>query len=262
VTILVAILAPLAAQLLYFAVSRKREYLADASAARFTRYPAGLASALEKIAGHQGKNTKGVLRAVAPMYIVNPLQAASGTVGLFSTHPPTAERIRILRSMGGAAGWADYDNAFKRVVGGGATGVLDQRTLQSEGSVAARGPTAEPETREKAVERARAVTDLLDRFAGLLLVACPCGVQIKIPPELRREQVACPRCGRAHEVPHAETAEGADEAGTAPLRYRRKGTGWESFKCSCGAAQQISPAFSGSSKTCGRCGRKIEILDT
>ncbi|NLB65325.1 MAG: M48 family metallopeptidase [Lentisphaerae bacterium] len=98
VALLLAILAPLFARLLYFACSRQREYLADASAAQFTRYPAGLAGALRKIAGMQDSKQLPVNRAVAPMYAVNPL-AAAGSANIFGTHPPTTERIRRLMVM-------------------------------------------------------------------------------------------------------------------------------------------------------------------
>jgi len=101
-----AILAPLVARLLYFACSRQREYLADASAAQFTRYPAGLANALRKIALQQDPKQIPVNRVVAPMYAINPL-AAAGSFSVFGTHPPTAERIRRLLEMQGAAGPAD-----------------------------------------------------------------------------------------------------------------------------------------------------------
>src|SRR5262245_35094400 len=70
--IVFAILAPLAARMMYFACSRRREYLADASAARFTRYPEGLASALEKISVHFQANHE-ANRILAPMYIINPM---------------------------------------------------------------------------------------------------------------------------------------------------------------------------------------------
>ena len=117
--IAVAILAPVFTRLLYYACSRGREYLADASAARFTRYPAGLASALGKISGGIGSR-KNVSRALAPMYIINPLQAVDSWQ-LFSTHPPTDKRMAILRSMGGNAGWRDYEAAYQEVVGGDRT---------------------------------------------------------------------------------------------------------------------------------------------
>ncbi len=98
--LVMAILAPLAARLLYFACSRQREYLADASAARFTRNPEGLANALRKISGMQNPKSIPSNGAVAPMYIINPL-AASGSSNIFGTHPPTAERIRRLLAMQG-----------------------------------------------------------------------------------------------------------------------------------------------------------------
>jgi heat shock protein HtpX len=96
------ILAPIMAQLIYFAISRKREYMADASSALYTRYPEGLASALEKIAASTGQ-LKSANQATAPMYIMNPFRKEKRPASnLTSTHPPISERIRILRSMAGA----------------------------------------------------------------------------------------------------------------------------------------------------------------
>ena len=100
--LVLAILAPIIARLLYFACSRQREYLADASAAQYTRYPAALANALRKIATQQDPKKIPVNRVVAPMYAINPL-AAAGSSSVFGTHPPTAERIRRLMEMQGAA---------------------------------------------------------------------------------------------------------------------------------------------------------------
>lgn len=98
--LLLAILAPLIARLLYFACSRQREYLADASAAQFTRLPSGLASALQKISAQQDPKKIPVNRVVAPMYAVNPL-AARGSSSIWGTHPPTQERINRLLAMEG-----------------------------------------------------------------------------------------------------------------------------------------------------------------
>jgi heat shock protein HtpX len=204
VAVAAAILAPIFAQLLYFACSRKREYLADASAARFTRYPDGLASALEKISGDlvtslKSKKKKDVQRALAPMYIINPLQASAKAVGLFSTHPPAAKRIKILRAMGGNAGWIDYERAFKEVTGGKSSG-LDRKTLASEQSIAARAPSAAPDAKKSAAERGREVADLIDRMVSYIIIGCPCGVRIKVPPQYKRPSVQCTRCGRDHAV--------------------------------------------------------------
>jgi heat shock protein HtpX len=217
VAIAAAILAPIFAQMLYFACSRKREYLADASAARFTRYPEGLASALEKISGDlvtslKKKKKKDVLRALAPMYIINPLQASSKAVGLFSTHPPAARRIRILRAMGGNAGWIDYERAFRDVTGGQRSGI-DKQTLASEESIAARAPTAAPDAKKSAAARGREVADLIDRMVSFLIIGCPCGVRIKVPPDFKQRSVSCTRCGRRHDLPEA----GSVDASRHPL---------------------------------------------
>jgi heat shock protein HtpX len=95
--ILVSILAPLAAQLIHLAISRKREFLADATGALITRYPEGLARALEKIASYP-YSMKVASNATAHLFIVNPFRG-SKIANLFSTHPPVEERIKALREM-------------------------------------------------------------------------------------------------------------------------------------------------------------------
>ncbi len=98
--ILLIILAPLFAVLLKMAVSRKREYLADASAVQFTRNPNGLASALVKIASDPDPLEAGN-HAVEHMFIVNPFDKMSAAInGLFSTHPPISQRVLRLKEMG------------------------------------------------------------------------------------------------------------------------------------------------------------------
>lgn len=101
VAIILAILSPIFAMLVQFAISRKRELLADASGVLITRYPEGLASALEKLAQDK-EPLEAANRATAPLYIVNPFKGkdvGGWLTGLFSTHPPLEERIKILRSM-------------------------------------------------------------------------------------------------------------------------------------------------------------------
>ncbi len=100
--ILVAVIAPLFAQLLRFAISRQREYLADATAADYTGYPEGLASALEKISTMQVQRSPLDNQALNGLYIVNPALGASTMnkmSAIFSTHPPADERIKRLRAM-------------------------------------------------------------------------------------------------------------------------------------------------------------------
>lgn len=102
VGIVLAILSPIFAQLIQLAVSRQREYLADASGALLTRYPEGLASALSKISS-AGQPLRAANHATAHLFISSPFGAEkrrSFFGELFSTHPPTAERIARLLSMG------------------------------------------------------------------------------------------------------------------------------------------------------------------
>ncbi|MCS7123520.1 MAG: M48 family metallopeptidase [Candidatus Aenigmarchaeota archaeon] len=91
-----ALLAPIFVRLVQFAISRKREFLADATSAKLTRYPEGLASALEKIMRHN-KGQMFVSEAISHLFFVDPNKTHVDY--LFSTHPPIEERIRILRSM-------------------------------------------------------------------------------------------------------------------------------------------------------------------
>ena len=96
--IVLAILSPLIAELIKLAISRRREYLADASGSLLTRYPEGLASALEKIAAEK-MPMKQAPTATAHLFLANPFQGKSLSK-LFSTHPPIEERIKKLRTMG------------------------------------------------------------------------------------------------------------------------------------------------------------------
>ncbi|MCA9327626.1 M48 family metalloprotease [Candidatus Saccharibacteria bacterium] len=95
--IVAALIAPLVATLIQLAISRKREYLADATGALTTRYPEGLASALEKI-GHYGSTLRLQNTATAHLFFANPLKKG-GLAAMFSTHPPIEDRVARLRSM-------------------------------------------------------------------------------------------------------------------------------------------------------------------
>lgn len=101
VGIVFIILSPIIATLIQLAISRKREYLADATGALITRYPEGLASALKKISSYNKPLTH-ASNATAHMYISNPFgaKAAQGFAHLFMTHPPAEKRIAALQQMG------------------------------------------------------------------------------------------------------------------------------------------------------------------
>ena len=196
--IILAILGPVVAQMLYFALSRRREYLADACSAAYTRYPEGLASALEKIAAQPGMAEK-KNRALAPMYIINPLQAAKSAVGLLSTHPPTQDRVRILRSMAGAS-LIDYEQAYKKAKGGG---LVPSSSLKTARPVGVRPAWQEEPTKPQPTpqERARQTSDLLWKLNKYIFLPCLCGVKIKIPPGFKSKEIRCPRCKRLHDIP-------------------------------------------------------------
>ena len=197
--VVLAILAPVFARLVYLAVSRRREYLADASSAIFTRYPEGLASALEKIAGHQGKMKK-ESSAMAPLYIVPPgKMALKGGSGLWSTHPPTEKRIAVLRSIGGAISYQAYQEAFRRVSGGERETLFSSRAVVEAKAVEKRAPSPE-EKKEEQARRVRQVTDLLWLTQGFRFANCGCGLKFKVPGDYEKE-IKCPRCGRAVKVP-------------------------------------------------------------
>ena len=99
IVLILALLAPLFARILQFAISREREYLADAGAAELTGYPEGLASALEKISGQQIKEGPLDKQALQGLYIVNPAMSRTTASLLFATHPPIEKRIQRLREM-------------------------------------------------------------------------------------------------------------------------------------------------------------------
>lgn len=100
--LLMAILSPIIAQLIQLAISRRREFLADASSVKLTRQPSGLVSALKKLGADQ-EPLEVANKATAHLYIVNPFKGVHGHLdwlsGLFNTHPPLADRIKVLEQM-------------------------------------------------------------------------------------------------------------------------------------------------------------------
>ncbi|HET7727749.1 MAG TPA: zinc metalloprotease HtpX [Candidatus Limnocylindrales bacterium] len=112
VAILLAILAPIVARLVQMAVSREREYLADAAGVELTRNPYGLQRALAKIA-LDPEPLEVANRATQHLYFENPMKKLGGTSALFSTHPPTLERINRLRALGGQSPLTDIAQALR-----------------------------------------------------------------------------------------------------------------------------------------------------
>lgn len=196
VAVVVLIVAPIFAQLMYFALSRRREFLADASGARFTRYPEGLASALEKISGARVPQ-RDQSRVTAPMYIVSPvhpgaLAARGGGGSLFATHPPVEQRVRILRAMAGGAGVADYLRAYQDVTGGR----LLHSAPDDAGAPARAAAAGLVGSADQQRGRHRAAHDALRTAGGWEFLDCrSCGARVKLPPPLAGMLRRCPRCG-------------------------------------------------------------------
>ena len=202
IAILAAILAPLMAQLLYFALSRKREYLADAGGARLTRYPEGLASALEKIANDPSPQLSSANKVTAPLYIANPFKPKGQRKlsDLTSTHPPISERVKILRNMTHGAAFKDYSESYSTVTRS-RTIIPATALTKEEIELREAGQRAKAEQRKQ--QQMHQIGDIMRKVNGFVFLTCACGLKLKIPPNFANKRVACPRCKRELEVPKA-----------------------------------------------------------
>jgi len=204
IAIVCAILAPLFAYLLYFALSRKREYLADAGAARLTRYPEGLASALEKIAGDASPQLASVNKVTAPMYIANPFKkkGARKLNDLTSTHPPISERVKILRNMMHGAAFKDYERSYESVTKS-KQAVMPKAALK-EDAIGIRGAGESAKAQAGKKDQMRQVGDIVRMVNQFVFINCVCGLILKVPPNFKAKQVKCPRCGKISDVKKTE----------------------------------------------------------
>ena len=203
IAVVLAILGPVIARLLYFAISRKREYLADASAVRFTRYPEGLASALEKIANNT-LELQSANRVTAGMYIANPLKKKGRKLSdLSSTHPPISERIRILRNIAKGAGYLNYQQSWMQVTGKNFRIIPNSGLQEKEQIDLRRADKTEYKPVDKKTQK-RTLGDLMMNMNKYAFITCICGLKMKIPPDYKHNHVTCPKCGRRNEVPLAE----------------------------------------------------------
>lgn len=198
--LLLSLIAPLIAQIIYFACSRQREYLADAGAVVYTRNPEGLASALEKIAQrYQRQPATDVNQIVAPLYIVNPLETRRlDASSVFSTHPPLQRRIQILRDIARTPSLT-YEQAWQKVEGkkwkkGDFTSSMAPSptpTLSTAQSFVATSVSEEP------IKNARLTGNAIMKAQNYTFLKCKCGVLLKVPPAYKGK-VICPRCRTEH----------------------------------------------------------------
>lgn len=236
ICVLAMIIAPIVAELLYFLISQRREYLADACAAQFTRYPAGLASALAKISCSNIEdiecnivddygNTEGIKynKIVYSMFTVNPKNKQSQTSmfnSCFSTHPPTQKRIDILLKMNGAD-YKSYNEAFAKVSGSNSRAILNSKDIQDSKRLKIRTPLKEAventvamsavqmaatsssvQTQEKSeiLTRKREAEDAIWHSQEYIFKQCECGTKLKFPKEYNGMEIACPHCKKIIKV--------------------------------------------------------------
>ncbi|HPI77229.1 MAG TPA: M48 family metallopeptidase [bacterium] len=205
VSIILLILAPIMTQLIYFAISRKREYLADACGVQFTRYPTGLADALEKIAATP-QQVRRANRVTSPMYIVNPLAGKKKLSDLTSTHPPALERIRILRAMAGEHSFESYQAAYQ-AAGTRSSGRklfstedMKKNWFSSAKPVGIMDVPAMPAAAQAPIADRSRINDVLWKKEGYAMIDCECGVRLKAPPKYHASMIQCPKCKREYEV--------------------------------------------------------------
>lgn len=206
VALVLAILTPFIARLLYLAISRRREYLADASATELTRYPEGLASALEKISGDK-EVLEVANRATAHLYIVNPIKPFEERYShMRSTHPPIKERVAILRRMAGApqASLDVYESTRRAVGAGPRRAIAGKRTLKEAEArpVAMRGRAR---TGTRSPEELRADLENMigpgSALGGLYFLLCACGAPVPIPGGAGALGIfQCTSCGNLHDT--------------------------------------------------------------
>jgi len=193
IAIAAAILVPIMAHLLYFALSQRREYLADAGAARLTRYPEGLAGALEKIAGDKSPQIASANKVTAPMYIVNPFKKKKQMQlsNLSSTHPPISERIKILRNMTHGASFKNYSDSYSNITNGKT--VIPAAALTKE-DVELREAGAKAKKQQRLEKQMHQIGDIMRKVNGFVFLSCVCGIKLKVPPNFKGSSVRCPRC--------------------------------------------------------------------
>lgn len=134
------------------------------------------------------------------MYISNPFYKKGMSVNdLFSTHPPLAERIRILRSMAGA-GYADYEKSYQQVK---RSSIIPSSAMAMAPSAPLREatPGAKAGEFQEKVERTRETSDLMWRMNNYRTLICEnCGTRLRLPPSFKESTVRCPHCGHINQL--------------------------------------------------------------
>lgn len=262
------------AKILYMSISKTREYLADACAARLTRYPEGLASALEKISESYDR-LYSADKITAPMFIVNPLENSDRSFsGSSNTHPPTYQRIKILRQMSHGASYIDYQNAYSQVTGKSkrlipSSGIMNEHNVKIREGTSGKGQAFQ--SNKKLI---RNINDFIMAINNYTFINCSCGLKLKLPQNFTLSNIVCPRCGLLYDItsynekekridPENEEQNVEVTTDKEPFIYKRtmQKDDWETFTCPCGKPKQIAPNFNKPYFYCNKCGRKIIVVD-
>ena len=273
-SLIFSILAPIITIIIIQTISKKRIYLADATAVRLTRYPAALISAMDKISesdvSYVNKN-----RMTAILFFDDPY---TDSFSLFKSHPPLLKRIRILQALNDSVNYYDYSMAFSKVTRKKRIMPLsllkNTETLPIINAAVATTPLFSSNSTNKIM-----ANDIIRSMLNYTFIACDkCGMQFKLPEDFVKPLIKCPRCGNEIKNPHPKVIESTkkedDEIkiiksdiitkevdGKKHYMYKRKNkNAWETFTCICGDSKQLSPFFTNKQFYCVNCGRKIELI--
>ena len=211
-TLLLMVFSPIMARILYLFISQKKEYLADACAVQYTRYPHALATALVKIS-----TSIFVLRdadkLTSSMYIVHPLdleverkEAFSMFKNVFRTHPPTEKRIEVLEKMT-CADFNAYNRAFSQTAPRKRT-IINKKDLYNVQRLEIKKPEHNYETDVNGrhiylstaiadlAARKREAEDIVWKANNYIFKECECGTKLKFPQSYKGQEISCPHCGK------------------------------------------------------------------
>lgn len=255
-SIFFSLLSPLVANILYFSISKKREFLADASAVRLTRYPYGLLSALQKISNSdcEFKTAQSTLSA---FYISDPFAQARPLFNC-QTHPPIEKRIEILQSLTHDVNYFTYQKAYSRICGklGKNSNIIPNSAFHESAII----PVI-PFIMEEMAKQDNIKPKPTSKKSDDLNKPKPAEsdeIKTMIPNQQRESY-------RANFVPPRSS--NIDKDAKAVLEtdgsvvYYRKGAEWESFACVCGNAKHLSPTFKNSYLFCTNCRATINIVN-
>ncbi|MBN1327285.1 MAG: hypothetical protein JW996_04985, partial [Candidatus Cloacimonetes bacterium] len=209
----------------------------------------------------------------SPLYIVEPESLEfPGLLQPPETHPPIANRIKILRSLGSVISFSNYTAVYNEVLNVNKT-LFPRDIIEDETKLETKQrDIAESNILDPAVSL-RKMKDIIHYLDNHFIVKCTCGLKIKLPKDFPCHELHCPRCGYIHYLDKKEfilpeqviqdqlqsdTEEPVPDP-AIPMVYNRTPdpSDWESFNCLCGSPKHLSPNFRKKYFFCTNCGRKI-----